>query len=233
MIRVAAVIGSFAAALCTGAQAVPVSEAVPWRTATDRVLLAALQAAYPAVSDWTLVPLLGKGQDERLQRSPPSHVSVVRLGSRSAVRLSWKQEQRSVHSTVWFAVAGMQNVLTATSEIRRGSALTPQLATQSNRDALAAACTPLVIGEALTDMRARVTLKEGQVICSQSIEPRPPVTRGEEVIVRAAAGSVTIMAKGVAQQDGLLGQRVRVKNPSNGNTFLAAVSATAEVVVDE
>jgi flagella basal body P-ring formation protein FlgA len=227
------VTGFFAAALCMTAQAVPVSDAAPWRVATEEVLLPALRAAYPEVSDWTLTPLLGKGQDERLQRRPPGHVSVVRLGSRSAVRLSWKQEQRSVHSTVWFAVAGTQNVLTAVAEIRRGSALTPQLATRSRRDALAVACMPVVFEQALTGMRARVTLKEGQVICAQSIEPRPPVTRGEDVVVRAVAGAVTIMAKGVAQQDGSLGQRVRVKNPSNGNTFLAAVSAIAEVVVDE
>lgn len=238
MKRIGIVIGRALAAVvamhCVASHATSVGEFASWRAAADEALLPALRAAYPEVNDWTLTPLLGKGQDERLQRRLPGRVDVVRLGSRSAVRLSWREEgARSAHSTIWFAVEGKQNVLTASSTIRSGTALAPQLVVQSTGNGLAVACTPIVSGQALVGMRARVTMHQGQVICAQSIEPRPPVARGEDVLVRAMAGAVTILAKGVAQQDGSLGQILRIKNPSSGDTYLAAVSGAGEVVVHE
>jgi len=218
---------------CVAARAAVVEEPASWRAAADRALLPALHAAYPDVSDWTVTPLLGRGQDERLQRQLPGTVNIVHLGSRSAVRLSWTQGKRQAHSTIWFAVEGMQDLLTATATIHSGSALTPELVEQGVRNTLAVGCTPVVSKQALVGMRARVTMQAGQVICAQSVEPRPPVARGENVVVRSVAGAVTVMARGVAQQDGALGQVLRIKNPANGDTYLAAVSAAGEVAVHE
>lgn len=227
------VLAAIVAAHCVVTNSAADDAVATWRDVTDRVLMPALQAAYPGVVDWTLQPLVGKHHAERLRGELPVDASVARLGSRSAVRLTWKQDRRLVHSTVWFAVEGSQPLLAASSLIQAGSTLTPALAMERVTNAVAITCTPVSSAQALVGMRARRTLQEGEVICEQLIEPRPTVTRGEDVVVRSTAGAITITAKGVAQQDAVLGQVLRIRNPSSGDTYLASVSGEGEVVVHE
>ena len=69
------------------------------------------------------------------------------------------------------------------------------------------------------------------MICAEDIEPKPPVSRGERVIVHSSAGLVTVVVSGIAEQDGNIGDRLQVRNPENGELYLASVAAEGEVVV--
>jgi flagella basal body P-ring formation protein FlgA len=59
------------------------------------------------------------------------------------------------------------------------------------------------------------------------------VARGDNVAVYAKVGLVTITATGIAQEDAELGQRLKVRSPSSGEVYSAAVSGRGEVMVRE
>ena len=204
-----------------------------WRTIAGLALEQALHQAYPDVLDWSIEPLLGRQQQERLQGAGRFAVAVTRIGKRSAVRLRAARSGRAVDTIVWFAVGGTQSVVTARSSIDTGAALTPELAEHAAHDILAIACTPIESPAALSGKRAKHRLAVGDPICTQDIEPRPAVGRGEGVVVISTAGAVTITARGIAQQDARIGEVLRVKSPSSGEVFLASVRRQGEVVVND
>jgi flagella basal body P-ring formation protein FlgA len=82
-------------------------------------------------------------------------------------------------------------------------------------------------------MRSRRALREGAAICREALEPRPAVSRGEDVVVRYVSAAISIQGKAVAQADAEIGQSVYVMNPTNRDPFRAVVSAMREVVVHE
>lgn len=202
-----------------------------WRSAAERSLESALSSAYSRVTDWAIEPLLGQRQEARLACGGRFDASVVRVGKRSAVRLT-RDDARAASTVVWFAVRGMQSIPSARAEIRARAALVPDLSEYVVQDALALACSPIESPAALVGMRAVRTIAAGEPICTQSIERRPPVGRGEDVAVISTAGAVTIVGRAIAQQDGIVGEVLRVKSPG-GEIFSAAVSGEREVVVHD
>jgi flagella basal body P-ring formation protein FlgA len=196
-------------------------------------LAAELARRRPQVTHWSIEPLPSRG---RLAGGNVEHVSetkVVRLGARSAVRLAWTTAGKKFVHTAWFSVSGMQPVMTATSALKAGDMLDGLVYASAERDVVGIACTPITERAALTGLRTTRSLSAGDPICEERVEPRPPVARGDEVTVRSVAGPVTIIAKGIAQQDGKLGEVLRIKNPQNRELYLAAVAGDREVVVHE
>jgi flagella basal body P-ring formation protein FlgA len=214
-------------------RALPASDggSANWRTVAERSLMAALTDAYPRVTQWSMEPLLGKRQETRLADLDPLRVDVVRVGKRSAVRLV--RDGARTSTVVWFAVRGMQALPSARTDIRARTALVPDLCEEVVHDALALTCSPIESPAAIAGMRAARTIRAGEAICAQALEPRPAVGRGENVNVISTAGAVQIVGRAVAQEDGIVGQVLRVKNPSSGEIYSAAVSGEREVVVHD
>ena len=204
---------------------------VDWRTVAERSLMSALTDAYPQVTEWSIEPLLGKRQETRLAELGPLRADVVRVGKRSAVRLM--SDGAPASSVVWFAVRGMQALPSARTDIRARTALVPDLCEEIVHDALALRCSPIESSAALAGVRAARSIRAGEAICAQALEPRPAVGRGEDVTVISTAGAVQIVGRAVAQEDGIVGQVLRVRNPSSGEVYSAAVSGEREVVVHD
>jgi flagella basal body P-ring formation protein FlgA len=209
------------------------SSVLDWQGVAERVLLPALHSAYPDVVDWAVEPLVGKRQAGVLASGESFEAVVVRVGKRSAVRLQSRAGAKAGGSTVWFAVRGVQPVLTAKSTIQAREPLRPELSDYVPQDVVALACTPIGSAQALTGMRARKSIREGAAICAESIEPRPAVGRGQEVTVISTAGAVVITGRAIAQQDGAVGTVLRVKSPSSGQVYSVAVTGEREVAVHE
>jgi flagella basal body P-ring formation protein FlgA len=196
-----------------------------WRTAAEQALTAALRQTHPDVSDWTIEPLVGRRQESRLDAAVVLDAKVVRIGKRSAVRVG--------STLVWFAVSGLQSLPTAKSEISAFAPLSPEVSQYELRDAMSLACNPIAAPDALAGMRAKSRIPAGAVICTTSIELRPAVGRGEQVTVVSTAGAVTITGSAMAQEDGAIGQVLRVKSPSSGEIYAAAVTGEREVSVHD
>jgi flagella basal body P-ring formation protein FlgA len=185
----------------------------------DAMLAAALRERYPAVVRWEIHALGGTAP---LGTTP---ASIVRLGSRSAVR-----EGAHVY---WYTVSGYELAVHATRAISAGESLEPAAGQLREADVLAAACDPLTDVSSLLNSRARHALRPGQVVCKEKIEPRPPVARGDDVTVSYDSARVAIQAKAVAQSDGALGEEIVVKSLGTERLFPAVVSGEREVAIHE
>jgi flagella basal body P-ring formation protein FlgA len=204
-----------------------------WRAVAQQALTAELRRTYPDVDDWIVEPLIGRRQETRLDDAGVLDAAVVHIGKRSAVRLRWQARAKPTDALVWFAVSGLESMPTARSEIRALSVLAAEMSEYQSRDAMALACEPIRSPQALVGMRARFTIPAGAVICAESIEQRPAVGRGEQITVVSTAGAVSITGRAVAQEDGSIGEVLRVKNPSTGEVYTAAVTGEREVTVHD
>ena len=151
--------------------------------------------------------------------------AVALLGPRSAVRVR--------NRVFWYDVAGFEDAVTVIHGVSRGDPLEPTDATLSERDVVAAHCDALRAVDALNGMRASRTLRANQIVCADSIEKRPPVTRGEEVTVRYLGPKVTLTTKGIAESDAALGAALLVRNPESHDSFRAVASGIGEVTINE
>ncbi len=204
-----------------------------WRMVAEQALTAELRRAHPDISEWQIEPLVGRRQESRLIGAGALDAAVVHIGQRSAVRLSSKASARRDGMLIWFAVSGLQSMPTAKSEVRPLAPLAPAASDYELRDAMTLACDPIRSPEDLTGTRARIRIPAGAVICTDSIEQRPAVGRGEQVTVVSTAGAVTITGQAVAQQDGSIGEVLRVKSLSSGESYAVAVTGEREVTVHD
>lgn len=192
-----------------------------------------LARAWPNVASWSIEPLPIRGRFADAVVGQVLETHVVRLGARSAVRFAWTTDGKRFAHTAWFSVRGMQTVMTTKSALNAGDALAGLDYDAIEHDVVGASCTPITDESALAGLRTIRRLKVGDPVCEERVEPRPLVARGDEVTVRSVAGPVTITAKGIAQQDGTLGEVLRIRNPQNREMYLAAVAGDREVVVHE
>jgi flagella basal body P-ring formation protein FlgA len=185
----------------------------------DALLLESLKHRYPAVTRWDVKPLA----DE-----PPATaagLSIALLGARSAVKAG--------NRIYWYAVSGFQPALSATRHIGFGQALDEHDAIVGERDVLAAGCEPLTQAGELSGMRARRSIGLNDVICTAAVEPRPLVSRGDEVRVTYIGSNLVLTTSGIAEKDGAAGETLLIRNPRSHDEFRAVVSGPGEVTVHE
>jgi flagella basal body P-ring formation protein FlgA len=219
-------------AVC-GTACAGVDGAAAWRAVAQQVLMAELRRTHPHVDEWIVEPLVGRRQQTRLDDVRVLEAALVRVGKRSAVRLWWKAKAKPADTLIWFAVSGLEPMPVAKAQIRALSLLAEEMSEYQARDAMVLACEPIRSPQALVGMRARITIPAGAVICAESIEQRPAVGRGEQITVVSTAGAVTITGRAVAQEDGSIGEVLRVRSPSTGEVYTAAVTGEREVTVHD
>jgi flagellar basal body P-ring formation protein FlgA len=209
-----------------------VAAASDWREAAEDSLRAELQERHPAVAEWKLADLATEKQVASLREAEQVSVDTRQVGARSAVRIEWTNRTRNREATtLWFAVEGLQAVAVSKIDLRSGSIVDEATLEQRSVDVLALNCEPASEPARMNAMRVLRTVKAGGAICASWLAPRPPVMRGELVTVRSVAGPVTVLAKGIAQQDGSMGQVLKIRNPSSRESFAAAVTGNGEVTV--
>jgi len=201
---------------CAAAYSLPGTQAV------EALLRGALQIRYPDVVRWEIKPLSGASDSPADVSMPPR---IVQLGARSAVRVGSRSH--------WYSVAGFQPVLVATRRISAKDPLALHDGEISEKSILAAGCVPLVDTASLEGTRAKRSVAAEQIICREFIEPRPAVSRGEEVVVHYVGERVALIAKGVAQADGAVGDSILVRNAGSQTPFRVRVSGPHEVTIHE
>lgn len=207
------------------------AESMPsWvQTAQDQ-LQQRLRSAYPNVTSWSLVPMLSERQMSAAAEADVS-IDAIKLGRRSALQVSWREGERNKRQAVWFDVSGEQPALRLDGDVKRNESLRSESMHADEHAPWEPACSIVAPSTTLQGMRARKALRLGDVLCAEDIEPKPPVSRGERVIVHSSAGLVTVVVSGIAEQDGNIGDRLQVRNPENGELYVASVAAEGEVVV--
>lgn len=224
---------AFMVAVAAHDQCVASTNETGWQAAAESNLLAALRREYPQVQQWNLTAAVSERQRDRLNDIEVTAATVMQTGARSAVRLEWTAGGRRARTTLWFVTQGLQGVLVASRYLAAGAPLQSTDASAMERDVMPLACRPLVSSDMLAGTRTKVPLHEDDVICSDDIEPRPAVSRGEAVRVKFIAGRVAVTSKAIAQADGNIGAVLKVRNPSSGLTYLAEVIGEQEVFAHE
>lgn len=75
-------------------------------------------------------------------------------------------------------------------------------------------------------------LSAGQIITQGVLAAPLLVTKGQEIVLSAKAGSVKVKTIGVAQSDGVLGQYISVLNKSTRQTVKAKIISAGQVSID-
>jgi flagella basal body P-ring formation protein FlgA len=88
-----------------------------------------------------------------------------------------------------------------------------------------------VVGEFPAKTRSLKLIKRGEVLRNDFIQPVPLVRKGCPVEVIVKGTGLEIRMKGTAQNDGWLGDEIKVANPGSKKTFLAKVIGEEAVEV--
>lgn len=196
-------------------------------------LLEQLRVAYPGVQRWEIREVMVDESRSEGDRTP-ERITVSRLGPRSSVVAeSRDMAGRVIREQHWFSVAGFEPVLVAARDLSRGSTVTADAVHVEERDLFGRECQRVTDVTTLRDQVLRRSIAGGASICRQFMAPMPAVGRGDRVRVHYTIGAVTLVAAAVAEQAGLEGDVVRVRNPDSRETFRAVVTGPKEVFVHE
>ncbi|HLX46136.1 MAG TPA: flagellar basal body P-ring formation chaperone FlgA [Bryobacteraceae bacterium] len=87
--------------------------------------------------------------------------------------------------------------------------------------------------EEATGFVAKTPLHKASVIRKNQIERAPDVARGDVVTVHVFEGAAHLSMEGRAQQDGVKGASILVRNPSSGKDFRAQVTGKDQVTIGQ
>ncbi len=76
------------------------------------------------------------------------------------------------------------------------------------------------------------SLSSGTVILDWMVRSLPMISKGEDVMITAKNGALTVTARGTALQDGYCGDKIKVKNSDTKKEIKAIVVSTGEVLVN-
>ncbi len=139
--------------------------------------------------------------------------------------------KRYLSLPVWFSVCAYQNVYVLTSGYSRNQPIVISHLRIEEREVSASLTQPLPVNGRHPGMRARHDLQSGAWLRVRDVEQRPPVARHQEIVVQVRTPSVEIVTRGVALNDGRLGDKVAVQNPDSGKQYLARVISDGTVLV--
>jgi flagellar basal body P-ring formation protein FlgA len=176
---------------------------------------------------WNAVVVPDEPVELKLMDLPSSGLTanlVVRFELRSAGEL-FGQWYQPIAASLW------REVPVANAPVRRGQLLSEADLGRERRDLLTQRD---VLTELSTDAAAfefTESLNPGQTLRTRSLRARPVVTRGQLIDAIVQSGTLEIVTKAEAMEDGAVGQFIRIRNPKSKREFRAKVQNEETVVV--
>jgi len=173
------------------------------------------------------MPRLPVSASEVVARTP----SELRMRNRICIWLDVRQPARVVKSVpVWFEVRAYKSIPVTVRALRPKEALhEPDVMLQERE--VAGLQEPLMNGLPPSGLRTRRYLAAGSMLRAADLEPMPPVQSSQRVAVRVVTGSVVIETTGIAEQEGWMGDTIRIRNASSDASFSAQVANDSRVEV--
>ena len=129
-------------------------------------------------------------------------------------------------------ISRFAEVVVINDRIKRHTVLTDESITVKRMDITTLLEQPVMTVDEAIGLRARRNLKRGQVLTYKAVEPVPDIQTGREVAIVYTDGICRISATGVALQEGVAGDYIKVKNKSSGKMIIARVVDASAVAVD-
>ncbi len=122
-------------------------------------------------------------------------------------------------------------VVVAARDLRRGQILTAADLLYADGD-LAQLRDPVLDQRELVGTEMKRSLRQGSPVERSAVEIPPLVRRGELVTITASKGALTVTARGLAKQDGKMGEMIRVVNNSSDKEIFCKVLGPGLVGVE-
>lgn len=143
----------------------------------------------------------------------------------------YRQGELTQRGTAALDIRVHADLLVPGRTINRGEALTPDLFTTKRFDVTAWTEPMLADPAPLAGCRAKSTLVAGRQVGLARIEKIPDVLNGGTVALVGAVGVLEIRAKGVALQNGVIGETIAVRNLDSGKVVSGIITAPGAVTI--
>ncbi len=85
--------------------------------------------------------------------------------------------------------------------------------------------------QSVVGKRAKISIAENNPVLLKNIEEPPLINKGDSVEIEVWRGSIVISCKGIARQEGHLGDVIQVKGVDSGTMYMATVVSTSKVTI--
>ncbi|GEM_PF-2673426 len=135
------------------------------------------------------------------------------------------------HFPVWLAVSAYKPVLVSAHALAARAPVANNDFRIEERDVTDLMRVALSSTHDVTGARAQRSLPAGAVMLTGDVEALPAVARDQEVRVQVASGSVLLETSAVAEQEGKIGDQIRLRNVSSDRSYLGRVVGMGQVSV--
>lgn len=140
----------------------------------------------------------------------------------------------SCNSSDWYLFASAkvtktQTIVVTSSPISPDTVLSAQNLSLAEVDVNRLRHTPYTNIASLVGARLKYRVRPGQPIQSNML---CFICKGDRITISAVAGSMRVKTSGIAEQDGVIGDTIKVTNTNSQKAVIAQVASTEEVVVN-
>lgn len=188
---------------------------LPW--SPEGVIEDYVKQNYP----WPEVRIQSIGEHAQLPEEAPESVTAVnRLPGRSAFIMKFPS---GATYTYYANVEAFDYAVSSRRAMRKGDVFEKDdlYATLVNVRTIPKGA--ILKAEEAVGKAARFSLPPNRPLSSKFIEEPVVVKRGQEVVVTYSRGFVKMRAKGIAKEDGSLGETIKVQNPSSKKMVQAVI----------
>lgn len=175
--------------------------------------------------------------DQRLQLSHCDNPLTYELQNRRAHASNVTLKVRCLSpATPWSfymtaKVEHIRSVLVASRTIIKGAAITADDFTSVDRVANGRSANVLTQPHQAIGKQAKRPIGQGESLTSSSLMAAMVIHKGDQVVVTAAAGGISVTTAGTAMTNGKVGQQIRVQNGKTDRIIKAQVVAAGYVEV--
>lgn len=157
-------------------------------------------------------------------RLVPRQLPSITVARRMRVQVDVVDAGKVIDSIpVWFSVSLHREVLVSARVLRPNEPVADTDFVLAERDVAPLGNVALVTLAGLAGKRARHYLAPETMVKADDLVAAPAVARHQAIRVAVVTPSVVIETTGIAQEDGILGQVIKVRNMANEATYYAQV----------
>jgi len=126
----------------------------------------------------------------------------------------------------------LQRVVVAVSNIRIKQIITAKDLRIEERDITYLRQTPITNMEEVIGKRATAFIKQGNILTTTLAEYPPYINEGDKVTITSKIGNLLITAPGTSCKDGMIGERISVKNSDSKKIVNGVICEGKKVLID-
>jgi len=132
----------------------------------------------------------------------------------------------------WFTVSVYQTVIETQRSLTPRDRLSKDDLVLVERDVVGVRGVAIGDMKKLEQMRLRWAVGAQRILTQADLELQPPVMFNQSVAVKVVAGSVQLETHGIANEEGRMGDVIRVRNPTSDKLYQAQVVGDGRVAVN-